>query len=246
MSYISQIIITALASLLALTVHEFAHGYASYKLGDPTARALGRLTLNPIRHLDPIGAICLVFFHFGWAKPVPIDPRYFKRPKRDFSIVALAGPLTNLILSFLSALGFLLLLRAYYTIDFRAVIVENFFFNLVYFMSAFHIVNLGLAIFNLIPVPPLDGSRLLNVILPTRLYFKVMEYERYIYFGLIGWLLLGDFVKTALLSVPGIAESSVLSTVAGIFSLSDMLGALISFISDKFIAFWQLIPFINY
>ena len=90
MSYISQIIITALASLLALTVHEFAHGYASYKLGDPTARALGRLTLNPIRHLDPIGAICLVFFHFGWAKPVPINTRYFKNPKRDNVIVVKA------------------------------------------------------------------------------------------------------------------------------------------------------------
>ena len=96
-------IFAALSALIALTVHEYSHGYAAYRMGDPTAKSLGRLTLNPLKHLDPIGALCMIFFRFGWAKPVPINPRYFKNPKRGFAIVALSGPVANLILSFFSA-----------------------------------------------------------------------------------------------------------------------------------------------
>ncbi len=244
MSYASQIIFSALAALIALTVHEAAHGYTAYRLGDPTAKSLGRLTLNPIKHIDPFGAICMVLFHFGWAKPVPINPRYFKKPKRDFALTALAGPVSNLLLALISALGYLLLFKGFGGVVFNSDLTYKLALNLTVFVYTFHAVNLGLAVFNLIPVPPLDGSRLLNVILPTRLYFKVMRYERQIYLALVGWLLLGDIVKTALLSVPLIASSSVLSAVAGIFSLSDVLGLLMVKLSGLIFSFWELFPFI--
>ena len=96
-----ELILTAVAVLITLSIHEFSHAYAAYKLGDNTAKNLGRLSINPIKHLDPIGALCMLFFRFGWAKPVPINPRNFKNPKRDFAISALAGPLSNLILGFI-------------------------------------------------------------------------------------------------------------------------------------------------
>lgn len=244
MTYASQIIFSALAALIALTVHEFSHGYAAYKLGDPTAKSLGRLTLNPVKHLDPIGALCMVFFRFGWAKPVPINPRYFKKPKRDFALTALAGPLSNLLLAFAFGLIYLLTLKGFSSVFFESELSYRLAVNLTLFIYIFHAVNLGLAVFNLIPVPPLDGSRLLNVILPTRLYFKVMRYERQIYFGLIGWLLLGDFVKRALLSVPLVSASPILSAVAGIFSLTDLIGALLVKLSELIFSFWQLFPFL--
>ena len=240
MTYTVQIIFSALSALIALTVHEFSHGFAAYKLGDNTAKSYGRLTLNPIKHLDPFGAICLVFFRFGWAKPVPINPRNFKKPKRDFAISALAGPLSNLLLSFFTALLYVALVNAFSGKSFESELAYNLAVNLTLFIYIFHAVNLGLAIFNLIPVPPLDGSRLLNVILPTRIYFKVMRYERQIYLGLIAWLFIGDIVKTGLLSVPFIAQSSVLSGIAGVFSLSDLLGLFIAKISDLIFSFWSL------
>ena len=96
-------LLSAIAALISLTIHEYSHGYAAYKLGDPTAKALGRLSLNPIKHLDPVGAVCMLIFHFGWAKPVPINMRNFKNPRRDFAITALAGPLANLVMAFISA-----------------------------------------------------------------------------------------------------------------------------------------------
>ncbi len=238
------IVLSALSALLALTVHEFSHGFAAYKLGDPTAKLCGRLSLNPLRHLDPFGALCMIFFRFGWAKPVPINPRYFKKPKRDFAISALAGPLSNLILAFISALGYLLLEKALFGMKFESATAYNFFYTLTLFVLLLHSVNLGLAIFNLIPIPPLDGSRILNIVLPARTYFKVMRYERQIYFALIGWLFLGDFVKSALLSVPLIATNPVLSNVAGVFSLGDMLSGLLLKLSDLIFAFWELFPFI--
>ena len=95
-------VLSALAVLLILTLHEYAHALTAYKLGDPTAKNMGRLTLNPIKHLDPFGAICMIFFHFGWAKPVPINARYFKNPKRDFALTARAGPLSNMFFAFIS------------------------------------------------------------------------------------------------------------------------------------------------
>ena len=239
-------ILSALAALVALTVHEYAHGYAAYKLGDDTAKNFGRLTLNPVKHLDPIGTICMIFLHVGWAKPVPINTRNFKNPRKDFAITAVAGPISNLVLAFISALLYLLLFALVRDIRFEAA---NFGYNLanntLLFLMVFHSINIGFAIFNLLPIPPLDGSRILNVILPERIYFRIMRYERKIYFALLGWLILGDALKSFLLSVSFISASPVLSTVASIFSLSDMLSSAFAFISNLILELWQLIPFLK-
>jgi Zn-dependent protease len=237
-------IFAALAALIALTAHEYCHGYAAYRLGDPTAKSLGRLTLNPIRHLDPIGALCMILFHFGWAKPVPINPRYFKNPKKGFAIVALAGPAINLILSFLSAGAYLLLWALVKDVAFTSELWFNVAKNGLSFLFIFHSLNLGFALFNLIPIPPLDGSRLLSVILPPKQYFGLMRYERYIYFGLLGWLFIGDFLYSALLRFSLIAESSLLASILKVISLSELLSGAMQFISDAMMWLWQLIPFL--
>lgn len=237
--------LSALAVLIILTLHEYAHALVAYKLGDPTAKNLGRLSLNPIKHLDLFGAICMIFFHFGWAKPVPINARNFKKPKRDFALCALAGPLSNLIFAFIFAfiylLMFALLKNVVFTSDFLFALVEN----TLLFIYLFHVINIGIGIFNLIPIPPLDGSRILNVVLPPKYYFGIMKYERNIYRGLIIWLAFGDIAKKALLSLPFIAANPVFAFIAGFFSLSDILGSLFAVISDAMMNFWQLIPFLK-
>lgn len=238
-------ILTALAVLITLTVHEFSHGYAAYKLGDTSAKDSGRLTLNPIKHIDPIGALCMLLFHFGWAKPVPVDLRNFKKPKRDFAITALAGPLSNLIFSVISAFLYLLTFKLFSGVTTDSPFIFALMQNTVKFLYILHAVNIGLAIFNLIPIPPLDGSRLLAVILPERLYYKLLDNERKIYFALLGWLLLGDIVKGALLSVPFIAANPILSFIAGIFSLSDMIGFAIDGLSGLILQLFSLIPFLQ-
>ncbi len=238
-------ILSALAVLVILSIHEFSHGYAAYKLGDGTAKSMGRLTLNPLSHLDPFGAVCMVLFHFGWAKPVPINPRNFKNPKRDFAIVALAGPMSNLILAFISAFFYLLLNALLFDVNFTSKFLFNVAANTLLFIYIFHIINVGLAIFNLIPVPPLDGSRILNVILPPRIYFKLMRHERKIYWFLIGWLVLGTYASRFLLAIPIIASTPVLAFFAKILSLSDILATIFSFVSRAMMKFWMLIPFLN-
>ena len=236
---IATILLSALAALVALTIHEFAHGYVAYKLGDDTAKSLGRLSLNPIKHLDPFGALCMVLFHFGWAKPVPINPRNFKNPRRGFAITACAGPLTNIIVGFFTA--FLYLLCLYNIKETDSLFLNNLQVNTTLFLMYFFSINIGLGIFNLIPVPPFDGSRILNVILPQRLYFKVMKYERQIYFGVIGWLFLGQYVYSALISIPIIARTPILATVAKLFSLSDILSDTIMVIANGMLSFWIFI-----
>lgn len=242
-----QYILTALAVLITLTVHEFSHGYAAYKLGDNTARSLGRLTLNPLKHIDPIGALCMIFFRFGWAKPVPINPRNFKNPRRDFALTALAGPGVNIIMAFVSALVFVLAFKLTAAVSGANIeFLTKLLLNTVEFVYIFHVVNIGIAVFNLIPVPPLDGSRILNVILPPRLYFKVMRYERITYFILIGWLLLGDVAKSLVLKIPFVSNTPPLAILANILSLSDMIGFIIEGISDGMIGFFSLIfPFLK-
>ena len=243
---ISNIILSALATLIVLTIHEFSHAYAAYKLGDSTAKNMGRLSLNPIKHLDPIGALMMVFFHFGWAKPVPINARNFKNPKRGFAITALAGPLSNLVFAVLSAFIYLLLFALFRDIKFESEFLLNVAQTALDFFYIFHFINVGIALFNLIPIPPLDGSRILNIVLPPKTYFKIMRYERTIYLVLIGWLLLGNYAKRALLSIPLVAANPILSFIAGIFSLSDILGYFFSLVSRSIFNFWQLIPFLKY
>lgn len=245
MSTIVYYVLSALAVLITLSVHEYFHGYAAYKLGDPTAKSLGRLTLNPIKHLDPFGALCMVFFHFGWAKPVPINARYFKNPKRDFAITALAGPLSNLTLSFLAAFLYALTIKLFSGISVNNTFIYSLVQNTVSFIYIFHVVNIGIAIFNLIPIPPLDGSRLLCAVLPTKTYFAIMKYERTIYFVLIGWLFIGSYASSLLLSFDFMANNQVLSVFARILSLSGLLSDAIDGISNLFLKLFTSIPFLK-
>ena len=235
-------ILSALAVLIALAVHEYSHGYVAYRMGDDTAKKFGRLTLNPIKHIDPIGALCMIFFHVGWAKPVPVNPRNFKNYKRGFAFTALAGPVSNVALAFITAPIYILLFKLLLSFNGDSEFLFKLLENTLTFVALFFSINIGLGVFNLLPLPPFDGSRILNVILPERIYFGIMKYERQIYLAVLGWLVLGDVVKAGLLSVPFIAANPILSFIAGIFSLSDILGYAISAISGLILDLWGLIP----
>lgn len=173
--------------LIAFPVHEYAHGYAAYKLGDPTAKMMGRLTLNPLKHLDPIGTICLILFRFGWAKPVPVDPRHFKNQKAGMAVTALAGPLSNLILGFLSII---LMELAAVAINLNEFIYGNaalYNISVVIYKFLFYSawINISLCLFNLIPLPPLDGEKILAFFLPESVSAFFERYMMYIQFFLM-------------------------------------------------------------
>ncbi len=176
--------------LLSLTIHEVAHGWIASRLGDPTAKNLGRLSLNPLKHLDPIGTIMMLVFGFGWAKPVPINTRYFKDKRRDMALTALAGPVSNLVIAFIGIFFYMILSRTLYN---ALVSGSSLAYVIVLFFYVFYTLNLYLAIFNLLPIPPLDGSRILFVILPERYYFGIMKYERYIMLVMMLFLFSGMF-----------------------------------------------------
>jgi len=170
---LTELLARVIVLFTAITIHEFAHGFVAYKLGDPTAKYAGRLTLNPISHLDPIGAVCMALFGFGWAKPVPVNPMYFKDRKRDNALVALAGPLSNILLAFVSTILTALFYVFVYKDNKDMFAVE--FIYIVLLQLA--MLNISFAIFNLIPFPPLDGSKILAVFLSQRNYAKFLIYE---------------------------------------------------------------------
>ena len=190
-AYIIHILLCLPIILISLSLHEAAHGYVAYKLGDPTARNFGRLTLNPMKHLDPMGFLCMLLAGFGWANPVPINSRNFKKPRRDMALSAAAGPVSNLLL----ATVFCALMKVFTLVLPHIAVTSEFSANIVYFSYLFIYygisMNLTLAVFNLLPAPPLDGSRLLYVFLPPKYYFGVMKYERYISLAIMFLLLFG-------------------------------------------------------
>ena len=187
-----EVLISLLLSLpviiLALSVHEAAHGYVAYKMGDRTAYNLGRVTLNPIKHLDLMGTIWMLVFGYGWAKPVPINARNFKNPKYGMAFTAIAGPAANLLLAIIGIIGYCTT-SFFLKVNIVAILQNEILYYLLgtlqQFFGLFGMMNLIFMVFNLIPVPPFDGSRFFGIFLPTKVYFQIMKYERYILIGVL-------------------------------------------------------------
>lgn len=212
-----QIIATLFVIFCILPLHEFAHGWMAEKLGDHTARAAGRLTMNPLASLDPFGALFLLLFGFGWAKPVPVNPWNFKKPKRDMAITALAGPVSNLLAALVGGILYfalyLFVLPSASTSVFIAVDA---------FLSAYIVINVSLAVFNLLPIPPLDGSRVVSAFLSDRAMAAYYRYQNVIVMVL--FLLLFSGVLDSPLNI---AQNAALDGILWLASLPfKLLGAL--------------------
>lgn len=206
--------------MISLTVHEVAHGYVALKMGDPTARNLGRLTLNPVKHIDIFGFLMLLIVGFGWAKPVPINPRNFKNYRKGIVLTALAGPLSN----FVMALGMALIQAVLFAIltasgyGFGTSLANSFLTSVFTFTGYFISLNVILMVFNLLPLPPLDGYRVLGVILPYRIAYKLSQYERY------SFIILYALILTNILTIPLVfLQGKILDLINFLISLIPFL-----------------------
>ena len=238
-------LLTLPAILLSLSIHEASHGYVAYKLGDPTAKNLGRLTLNPLKHINPFGFISMLFFRVGWANPVPINTRYFKNPRRDMAISAAAGPISNLCLAGIFTVLLRLTLIGINSISEGALVIvgnrywideslrENTLFVILSLLAVMFFLgislNINLMFFNLIPLPPLDGSRIAYIFLPTETYFKIMRYERYIMIGFLVIFATGILDKPLLFLNNGM--TNILYSITGM--PDDLLGVVLNEILNR-------------
>lgn len=204
-AYILNLVLSLPGILIAISFHEMAHGYAADAMGDPTAKNAGRLTLNPLKHIDPLGFISMLLFRFGWAKPVPINPMNFKDQKKGTIIVSLAGVATNLILAFIGMTAFLAVYH-----------LQNQSLSTV--LQYIYLYNIVFAVFNIIPIPPLDGSQILMVFLPAKAlptYYKYQRYGIIIIFALAFTGFLGIIINPAISGI----ENLFLSILTPIFNL---------------------------
>lgn len=199
-----ELLVTILALLMVITIHEFSHAVMAYFLGDPTAKLAGRISLNPLKHLDPMGLLMIFFAHIGWGKPTPVNPRFFKHPKRDQALTALAGPFSNLVLALVLAIPV-----KYMPIGFWP------WFR--YFLETVLDMSILLFIFNMLPFPPLDGSKFIGIFIPKRLEFSYQEYLRN---GVIYFFLFILF------------DSFILSRIFGYSLLGEVMGFVFAFIKS--------------
>ena len=191
-----QLVIRVIPALLCITLHELSHGFTAYLLGDDTAKNAGRLTLNPVRHIDPMGLLMMLLFRFGWAKPVPVNMFKFKDPKRGMAVTAFAGPVSNLLICLVFLVLYGLLYYPLYVSQ-KLGAASSYLLQTVY-TTAY--ISLAMGIFNLLPIPPLDGSKVLYSLLPDSAYLQLMRYERFgilLLWALVGFGVLGNPLSTA-------------------------------------------------
>lgn len=206
-------LLSVVPALICITFHEVSHGYVAYRLGDHTARDAGRLTLNPIRHIDPMGLLMMVVFKFGWAKPVPVNMRRFKNPKRDMAITSAAGPVSNIVL----AIFVLVIYGLLYIPLYRSGVAGSTVLGL---LQTTAYLSIALAVFNILPIPPLDGSKVLFSILPEGAYYKLMRYERFGMFLLLALIWIGILRRPLALVTEFLFQK--------LFTLSELAFSLIS------------------